>query len=46
MLTKNLKISETTKTECFDMISYISDQKITQKYCRADLRRVSDPLTF
>ena len=45
MLTKNLKISDTTKTEFSEVISFQSDQKIWQKYCRADLSSVSDPLT-
>ena len=46
MLTNNLKISDTTKTECFGPISFQSDQKIWQKYWRADLSSVSDRLTY
>ena len=45
MLTNSLKISDTTKTEFLELISVPSDQKIRQKYRRADWRSVSDPLT-
>ena len=45
MLTNNLKISDITKTELFELISFQSDQKICQKFCRADLSSVSEPLT-
>ena len=41
-----LKISNTTKTELFELISFQSDQKIWQKYCRADLSSLSDPLAY
>ena len=44
MLTNSLKISDTTKTEFFELIFFQSDQKIWQKYCRADLSSDSDPL--
>ena len=36
MLRNSLKISDTTKTELFELIFFQSDQKIWQKYCRAD----------
>ena len=39
-----LKISNTTKTELFELISFQSDQKIWQKYYRADLSCDADPL--
>ena len=45
MLTKRLKILDTTKTKVLELISFQTDQKIWQKYCRADLGSVSDPLT-
>ena len=45
MLTNNLKISDKTKTQFFDLISFQSDQKIWQKYSSADLNSVYDPLT-
>ena len=46
MLTNSLKISDTTKIEFFQLISFHSDQKIWKKYCRADLSNLSDMLTF
>ena len=45
MLTSNLKVSDTSKTEYFELIFFLNDQKIWQIYCRADLSSVSDPLT-
>ena len=45
MLTNNLKISDATKKEFFERITFQSDKKIRQKYCCADLSSVSDPLT-
>ena len=45
MLTKSLKILDTTKTEAFELIFFQSDQKILQKYYRADLRNIWDPET-
>ena len=45
MLTNNLKISDKTKTQFFDLISFQSDQIIWQKYFSADLNSVYDPLT-
>ena len=45
MLTDNLKILDTTKTQFFDFISFQSDQKTWQKYSCADLSSVYDPLT-
>ena len=45
MLTNSLKISDTTKTEFSELISFRSDQKIWQKYCGADLSSLSDSLT-
>ena len=44
MLTNILKISDTTKTEFVKVISFSSDQRIWQKYGRADLSSLSDPL--
>ena len=44
MLTNSLKISDTTKTEFFELIFFLNDQKIWQKYCCADLSSVWDPL--
>ena len=46
MLTNSLKISQTTKNDIFELIFFQRDQKIWQKYCRADLCSVSDPLTY
>ena len=43
MLTNSLRISDITKTEPFELISFDSDQKIWQKYYRADLRNILDP---
>ena len=43
MLTNSLKISDTTKTEPFEVISFQNDQKIWEKYYRADLRNIWDP---
>ena len=45
MLTSNLKIFETTKTEFLELDIFQSDQKIWQKYCRADVSSLSHPLT-
>ena len=45
MLTNCLNISNTTNTECFELIFFHSHQQIRQKYCRADLSRVLEPLT-
>ena len=45
MLTKCLKISDTTKTKSLELICFHSDQKIFEKYCRADLSSLPDPLT-
>ena len=45
MLTNSLKISDTTKKEFLERIFFKSDQKIWQKYCRADLSSLSDTLT-
>ena len=44
MLTNSLKISDTTKTEFFELIFFQSGQKIWKKYCRADLGSPSDLL--
>ena len=44
MLKKCLKISDTTKTEFLELIFFQSDEKISEKYCRADLGIVSEPL--
>ena len=45
MRTKSLKISDTIKTEYFQVISFQSDPKIWQKYCRHGLSNLSVPLT-
>ena len=45
MLTNSLKISDTTKTEFFELVSFQSDEKLSQKYCRACLNNHLDPLT-
>ena len=39
------KILDTTKTEFSELICFRSDQKVWLKYCRADLRSLSDRLT-
>ena len=44
MLTNILNILDTTKTLFLQLISFWSDQNIWQKYCRADLSSLSDPL--
>ena len=41
----SLKISDTTKTQFFELIFFQSNQKIWKNYCRADLCSVSNPLT-
>ena len=43
-LTNSLKISDHTKIKFFELILYLNDQKIWQKFCRAYLSSVSDPL--
>ena len=45
MLTKNPNISDTTKLEFSKLISFQSNQKISQKYWRLDLSSLSVPLT-
>ena len=45
MLTNSLKIQKNTKTEFFELILFQKDQKIWQKYCRADLSSVLERLT-
>ena len=45
MLTSSLKISDTSKTEFFELIFFQSNQKIWEKYFCPDLSSVSDPLT-
>ena len=45
MLTKSLKISDTTKKELFKLIFIQSDQNIWQIYCSAGSSSVSDPST-
>ena len=44
-LTKNLKISDTTKTKFFELKSFQSDKKIWQNYCREVFGSLSDFLT-
>ena len=45
MLTNSVKITDTTKTEFLELISFQSDQKIWEKYWREDSCGVSDGLT-
>ena len=45
MLTNSLEILDATKTEFFELIFFLNDHKIWQKFCRADLSSVSDLLT-
>ena len=45
MLTKSLKISDTTKTKFSEVVYFHSDQKIWEKYCRSGLSNLSDHLT-
>ena len=45
MLKNNLKISDTTKTEFFELISFQSDLEKGEIYCLADLSSVSYNLT-
>ena len=45
LLTKSLKILDSTKTEFLEVIIFQSDLKIWQKYCHAYLRSVSDTWT-
>ena len=45
MLTKSLKISDTSKKAFMGLIFFEIDQKISQKQCRADLSSVSGSLT-
>ena len=40
MLTQSLKISDTTKTEPFELISFQSDQKVWQKHYRSNIRNL------
>ena len=44
MLTNSLKISDSKKADIFELISFQSDQNISQKYSRADLISLSDTL--
>ena len=45
MVPKSLKICDTSKKAFMELIFLESDQKISQKHCRADLSSVSNPLT-
>ena len=45
MLREGNKISDTTKKEFFEVISFQSDQKIWHKYCGGGLSNLSLPLT-
>ena len=45
MLTNSLKMSDTSKTEFFELILFQGAQEIWQKYCRADLSSFSVHLT-
>ena len=44
VLKNSLKISDTTKTELLQLIFFQTDQEIRQKYSRADLCSIPDPL--
>ena len=44
MLTNSLKISDTTKTEFFELKFFQGDQKIWQNYFRLDFSSVLDSL--
>ena len=46
MLTNSLKMLDTTKTEFLELIFFQRDQKISKKYCRADLNSLSDLLKY
>ena len=45
MLTKSIKMIDTTKREFPELVFFQRDQKISQIYSRADLTSVSDTLT-
>ena len=45
ILTNSFKISDTTKIEYLELISFHNNQRIWQKYCHAHLSNLSDPLT-
>ena len=45
MVRKSLKMSNTSKKVIMGLIFFESNQIISQKFCRADLSSVSDPLT-
>ena len=45
MIPKSLKICDISKKALMGLIFVESDQKISEKYCGADLSSVSDPLT-
>ena len=45
MLTNSLNVSDTTKTEFFELTFSQSAQKILQKYCWTDLSSDLEPLT-
>ena len=45
MLSNSLKLSDTTKTDFFELKFFQIDQRILQSYCVVDLSSVSDPLT-
>ena len=46
MLTNNLKILDTTKTEFFQLRISQSDEKIRENYCRGCLSSTCEPLTY
>ena len=45
MLTNSLKILDPTKTEFFELIFFLNDQKILRKFGRAYLSCIPNPLT-
>ena len=46
MLKNSLKVLDTTKREFVEPILFLNDQKIWQKFCRADLSSASDTLIY
>ena len=45
MITEGLRVSDTTEAEFLELIFFQIDEKISEKYWRADLCSFSDPLT-
>ena len=46
MLTNTLKIWDTTKTEFFELIFFLNDQKIRQKFSRARFKQCFGPFNM